>query len=527
MELLFWLFIAWVLWRLLRAFFSAVSSNTKPSSAGDRPGITAAATRQFDMSTEQKVSRARRRLWIRYRDANGFITQRKIEIHQPRNDEYVFAWCCLRKEPRTFKRSNILAWQVLDERFEGPLPPSLLQKGLQANQYVLTREMTAAEVRSADTSSRQSTRQFAELTTWIDQELGSRQFICVPASAILAKWPTAEPWKLRKAEAANLAWQLATRGFAFEPDSRFGSPLLRPDTKVILFRLTQVRPVVSPSQAYASAMLFLHLGSLVALADNHLSDEERQRLEQQVTKSPGISEAERHRLRAHLYWLVEERPGSDGLKKRLEALPSEVRRTLGQGLIGIAGADGRVGPKEIQMLTNIYALLRLTKELVYSDVHSLSTVSVPADEPVLVRPAEPPNVRYRLPRPQIKATPEPEEFTLDMSKVARKIHESAAVSNLLKSIFKEEEPVEVAVAAVTESANGFLDDKHATLLKALLEKTEWNRGEVENLASRLELLTDGALELLNDAAFESAGEPCWEGDNPISINRRVAEEILK
>ncbi|MGH9428843.1 MAG: TerB family tellurite resistance protein, partial [Terriglobia bacterium] len=439
MELLFWLFIAWVLWRLLKAFFSSASSNTKPSSAGHRPGITTAATRQFDVSTEQKVSRARRRLWIRYKDANGFITQRQIEIHQPRNDEYIVAWCCLRKEPRTFKRSNILAWQVLNERFEGPLPPSLLQKGLQANRYTQSRELTVSEVGRGDTSTRQSTRQFAELTTWIDQELGSRQFICIPAAAILAKWPTAEPGKLRKAETANLAWQLATRGFAFEPDSRFGSPLLRSDAKVILFRLTQVRPLVSPSQAYTSAMLFLHLGSLVALADNHLGDEERQQLEQQVTKTPGLSEAERHRLRAHLCWLVEERPGSNGLKKRLEALPSEVRRTLGQGLIGIAGADGHVGSKEIQMLTNIYALLGLTKDLVYTDVHSLSTGSVPADEPVLVRPAEPPTVRYRLLQPQVQATPESEEFTLDMSKVAVKIHETAAVSNLLRGIFKEEE----------------------------------------------------------------------------------------
>ena len=35
----------------------------------------------------------------------------------PQEDEYVFAWCCLKEEPRTFNRNNIQAWQLLPERF--------------------------------------------------------------------------------------------------------------------------------------------------------------------------------------------------------------------------------------------------------------------------------------------------------------------------------------------------------------------------------------------------------------------------
>lgn len=85
------------------------------------PGLTSMhqrSTKEFTYEVEYQAAVARQRIWIQYEDKSGNITERKIEIYHPEDDDYVFAWCCSRQEPRTFSRWNIRAWQLLSERFE-------------------------------------------------------------------------------------------------------------------------------------------------------------------------------------------------------------------------------------------------------------------------------------------------------------------------------------------------------------------------------------------------------------------------
>lgn len=72
----------------------------------------------FSYEDEYRAATARQRVWIQYEDRGGNITERKIEIYHPEDDDYVFAWCCSRQEPRTFSRWKILAWRLLPEHFE-------------------------------------------------------------------------------------------------------------------------------------------------------------------------------------------------------------------------------------------------------------------------------------------------------------------------------------------------------------------------------------------------------------------------
>ena len=72
----------------------------------------------FSYENEYRAATARQRVWIQYEDKSGNITERKIEIYHPEDDDFVFAWCCSRQEPRTFSRHSILAWRLLSEHFE-------------------------------------------------------------------------------------------------------------------------------------------------------------------------------------------------------------------------------------------------------------------------------------------------------------------------------------------------------------------------------------------------------------------------
>lgn len=75
-------------------------------------------SRFFTYQDERHAAAARQRLWMRYEDREGHVTERTVEIYHPENDEVIFAWCRLKREPRTFARRSIQRWQLLPERFE-------------------------------------------------------------------------------------------------------------------------------------------------------------------------------------------------------------------------------------------------------------------------------------------------------------------------------------------------------------------------------------------------------------------------
>lgn len=64
-----------------------------------------------------KASKERKRMWIRYKGMHRPESERIIEIYKADVDESIFAWCCLRQEPRIFERDRVLAWSLLPERF--------------------------------------------------------------------------------------------------------------------------------------------------------------------------------------------------------------------------------------------------------------------------------------------------------------------------------------------------------------------------------------------------------------------------
>lgn len=73
----------------------------------------------FTFKEERHAAASHQRLWIKYEDFNGKQTTREIDVYYPKEDDrYVFAWCRLKAEPRTFNRHNILQWQFINDTFE-------------------------------------------------------------------------------------------------------------------------------------------------------------------------------------------------------------------------------------------------------------------------------------------------------------------------------------------------------------------------------------------------------------------------
>jgi len=121
--------------------------------------------------------------------------------------------------------------------------------------------------------------------------------------------------------------------------------------------------------------------------------------------------------------------------------------------------------------------------------------------------------------------------------IAERIVESAKVSALLATIFRDDELTPVGPAAVVQdhaapagsvarSVAGYNED-HIALLRELAGSTTWSRQDFDALAEKHGLLPGGALDVLNEAALEVADDLVLEGEDDLTINPEALREMLK
>ena len=370
-------------------------------------------------------------------------------------------------------------------------------------------------------------RAFYEMRDELRRRVSEEGSTVLPARAVFRHWFTGEKEKLTKKETVEAAHLFGHAGFAFEPDVRFSGPRISCKDKIVLFP-TSDTDHSAPSADYSAAAILLHLASLVAAADGQVSRDEREHLRDHLADSLQLGDVERTRLGAHLEWLLAQPPSTPGGKKRLEKLTSDQRRSVGEFLIAVAWADGRVEPEEVKILTRIFRLMGLDPGTVHQWLHSHQ--ASPDLGPVSVTAGGDQARGYELPPPQSRAdaTEDRTKVRLDMAAIAAKLKESERAASTLASIFvdPDETSAESVPFASEESPVEGLDSIHFQLLRQLAEQESWARTEYDGLADSLGLLPDGALDLLNEAAFEICEEPLLEGNDPIEVNAEVAQEMI-
>jgi uncharacterized tellurite resistance protein B-like protein len=326
---------------------------------------------------------------------------------------------------------------------------------------------------------------------------------------------TPAPAALQKKDAVSLAQYLGSLGYGVEPDVRFGGPVAALNSQVYLFPIQPSAPA-APSQAYSAATLLIRLAALVSAADGTVGREEEDFLRQHIQSALHLSDAERARLQCHLRWVMEERPGLSGVKKRIDSMAQTQRQAVGTFLAAVANADGYVSPQEIDTLKKLYRLLGLDPETVYTDAHQAAT------QPLTVESAAAP-AGFALPA---RKRTSKAAVHMNSSLIESKLRETAAVSALLASVFAEEAPSTPKHAAAGLSIEGF-DHPTSDFLLFLSTRLSWTRAELEHAASEHSLLLDGTIENINDAAFARCDEPALEGDDPVEVNTPVLLKLLE
>lgn len=116
MELILAIAIGLTIWRLVKylSITAALDKQQLPPLLTPNPtGMS-----PYSLAVGQSALSQKRKLWIKYKDSDGRISERNIEVYDCSDNLYLFAWCCLRNEPRTFRIDHILECKLLNERFQ-------------------------------------------------------------------------------------------------------------------------------------------------------------------------------------------------------------------------------------------------------------------------------------------------------------------------------------------------------------------------------------------------------------------------
>jgi len=361
----------------------------------------------------------------------------------------------------------------------------------------------------------------------LEQRVGG-ETICMSFAELAGRFKSAGA--LSRDKVIALARALESKRIGLEPDVLSGSRTPKAEDTIALFAADSDEGTLRSTDAYSAAAVTLDLASAIAAADGDTSLEEISLLSGHIDSWDHLCVAHRKRLKAHLQIQLKQPPTLASLKKKLEPLPLEAKRKIANFLAHLAHADGEVTPQEVKLLERVYKSLALDPQFVYSDLHSAA-----------VRPSQIAEAMISTAAPATAAEAPAgmgSGFALDMSKVARLQQETAEVSALLASVFNEESPTETSGASEPETlqeqesssaeqlatVHG-LDVEHSAFLRLLVSRTEWSRAELEDAASDMELMLDGALERINDTAFELFDMPVTEGDDPIEINPEILDEL--
>jgi uncharacterized tellurite resistance protein B-like protein len=323
--------------------------------------------------------------------------------------------------------------------------------------------------------------------------------------------------KLPKRDAAAVAALLAGHGVAIEPDVRVGAANFSHHRQAVLWSDNDAS--ASAGDGFGAATVLLHLSVTVSASDGDVSVAEEQHLEAELETAFDLSATARRRLRAHLRWLLAERPGVAGLKARVGALAPPQRQLIAKYLLAVAGADGHVSPQEIDTLRRLYGLLGLDPDTVHRDIHGLAAPSAPTS----VIGADADQGAFAVPG----------RVMLDERRLADVLSSTQQVAAVLDSVFAGEPEADPEPASDPEDDAGEpdasiagLDLHHTALVHRLASRPAWRRADFDALAGELALLPAGAVETINHAAFSVADALLLEGDDPIELDGDVLKEML-
>ncbi|MFU2319160.1 TerB N-terminal domain-containing protein [Rahnella sp. PCH160] len=342
--------------------------------------------------------------------------------------------------------------------------------------------------------------------SWADERIHEHNGL-VPLSAFWECLGISSPEKINKKETELMQGFTGKAGFGYAPDSRYHYAKPEPDGNIVLFACEPGENLI-PSSGFASVSVALRLGAQMAQADSDIDESERGLLQRIIDNNHTLSAVEKRSLHAYLVWRLNMQANVAGLKARIDQISVQERASIGEIIVSVACADGKITPTEIRQLEKIYTHLGLDSNAVTRDIHHFSTSS-------------------KMSSSASDGSKSPESFSLDKNILARHESETKDVQNLLNAIFEGEQPEEPVKTSlpVSQPVLTNLDQAHRTFYEHLLQQDAWAREAATEICKGLGLMLSGAVETINDWSYERVDAPVLEDNDQIYVDLEIAQEL--
>ncbi|PHI29194.1 tellurite resistance TerB family protein [Budvicia aquatica] len=346
---------------------------------------------------------------------------------------------------------------------------------------------------------------FAGFKRWADERIRENSGLATVAD-FWARLGMPVPDKINKKEAELMQNFTRRAGYGIAPDMRYHLVKPEPEGNLVLFAEGHAEFYI-PSEEFTSVSVALRLGAMMAQMDKIVDIAEQAALEKIIDHNDSLTPMEKRSLHAYLVWRLNTPASMAGLKGKIEQLSNKEKSTIGNVIIHVACADGKIDPAEIKQLEKIYASLGLDSNTVTSDIHRLSTAEKTSSA-------------------TLQATSETSStFSLDETVLARHESDTTDVRLLLSTIFVEDTTEDASPADTAAPPTTGLDKAHHQLYQRLLEKERWARNDVAELCQQLNLMVSGAIETINDWSFEQVDAPVLDDDDDIYVDLEIAQEL--
>jgi tellurite resistance protein len=270
---------------------------------------------------------------------------------------------------------------------------------------------------------------------------------------------------------------------------------------------------------YKNGSLTVTLAAIVALADGHASDSELVAIDQMILTWTHLSLDLRTRLQAQYRLQVRQPATLASLKSKLAGLGAQDRLQVASVLSSLATVDGVVSPEEVKLLEQVYRILELDPQALYSRLHGGVQKEWKSADALTSFPGA--NNSAPL---------------LDKVRITELRQETDRVMKLLTPVFADDDPdapsehsgIESRETVTTETDVDYcvlpeLSLSDRAFLTLLLGKSEWSRAELLRAATEMQIMLDGTLERINEAALDHFGDALVEGDDPICVQQAILE----
>ena len=236
----------------------------------------------------------------------------------------------------------------------------------------------------------------------------------------------------------------------------------------------------SCSKQYLSILVSLALGHLIFRNDGLLTSSQKVVLEDLINKTTRLTPVEIKRLQLNFQRMLKVPPFPKFVDRiyifQKMINPNFVR----QFLLKCTSMANLNNVKTISLLESAYKKLKISTELLYSDLHGLE-------------------LKSNFSKSQKRQT---KSYELDFVRINEIRDETKQVSEALGDIFSEQQQSKIEKSNFSDYQNIGLDFKHETLVQNLIKKSSWTSSEFECLVKQQGLFPDGALESINEWAFE-------------------------